>query len=136
ELGLLLQTVRSRLGKREDLDKHKDLDIALQRMLSRLDPYTTYIDPETVKRFEVEYKGEFTGIGVQIRKDNATDQLQVVTPIKGSPSYHIGLLTGDLITTITREVDSKGEPLDKPEVLYTKDITLNDAVKKILGKAG
>jgi C-terminal peptidase prc len=136
ELGVLLTAARARLGKREDLDKHKDIDIALQRMLSRLDPYTTYIDPETVKRFEVEYKGEFSGIGVQIRKDNATDQLQVVTPIKGSPSYQLGLLAGDLITTITREVDSEGNPLDKPEVIYTKDMTLNDAVKKILGKEG
>jgi len=103
ELGLLLQDARGRLGKREDLDNHKDIDVALQRALIKLDPYTTYIDPETVKRFEVEYKGEFDGIGVQIRKDSATDMLQVVTPIKGSPSYRMGLKAGDLITTVTRE---------------------------------
>jgi C-terminal peptidase prc len=136
ELGLLLQDARGRLGKREDLDNHKDIDVALQRALVKLDPYTTYIDPETVKRFEVEYKGEFDGIGVQIRKDSATDMLQVVTPIKGSPSYRIGLKAGDLITTVTREVDSLGNQLDKPEVILTKDVSLNDAVKKILGKAG
>ena len=134
-LGTLLSDARGRLGQREDLDKHKDVDIALQRMLAHLDPYTTYIDPETVARFESEYKGQFTGIGVQIRKDNATDMLQIVTPIKGSPSYRIPLLAGDLITTITREVDSDGNPLDKPEVLHTKDMTLSEAVKKILGKA-
>ncbi|MBI1917650.1 MAG: caspase family protein [Planctomycetes bacterium] len=134
ELGTLLNDVRQRLGKREDLDKHKDIDITLQRMLSHLDPYTTYVDPETVERFKVEYKGEFTGIGVQIRKDNATDMLQVVTPIKNSPSYKVPLLAGDLITTVTREVDSEGNPLDQPEVLYTKDMTLTEAVKKILGK--
>src|SRR5262245_10536908 len=136
ELGTLLQDVRLRLGKREDLDNHKDIDVTLQKMLVHLDPYTTYVDPETKARFETEYKGEFTGIGVQIRKDNATDMLQVVTPIKGSPSYRLGLLAGDLISTITREVDSEGNQLDQPEVLYTKDMTLTDAVKKILGKAG
>jgi len=136
ELGTLLNDVRQRLGKREDLDKHKDIDITLQRMLSHLDPYTTYVDPETVGRFKTEYQGEFTGIGVQIRKDNATDMLQVVTPIKGSPSYRLGLLAGDLIATITREVDSEGTVLDQPEVLHTKDMPLADAVKKILGKAG
>src|SRR5262249_36273946 len=87
-------------------------------------------------RFETEYKGEFTGIGVQIRKDTATDMLQVVTPIKGSPSHRLGLLAGDLIATITREVDSDGNVLDQPEVLHTKDMTLTDAVKNILGKAG
>jgi carboxyl-terminal processing protease len=136
QLGQLLYDVRLLLGNREDLDKHKDIDIALQRMLARLDPYTTYIDPETVERFKTDYKGEFTGIGVQIRKDSATDMLQIVTPIKGSPSHKEGLLAGDLITTITREVDSEGNRLDKPEVLATKDLALSDAVKKILGKAG
>ncbi len=136
QLGALLYEVRTRLGSREDLDKHKDLDITLQRMLARLDPYTTYIDPETVERFKIEYRGDFTGIGVQIRKDGATDMLQIVTPIKGSPSHRLGILAGDLIATITREVDSDGKELDKPEVLHTKDLTLADAVKKILGKAG
>ena len=136
ELGTLLMDARAHLGQREDLDKHKDIDITLQRMLARLDPYTTYIDPETVERFKVEYKGEFTGIGVQIRKDGATDMLQVVTPIKGSPSYRLGLQAGDLIQTIIRDVDSQGEQLQKQEVLQTKDLTLSEAVKKILGKAG
>jgi carboxyl-terminal processing protease len=136
ELGLLLRAARQGLGKREDLEKHKDIDIALQRMLIRLDPYTTYIDPEQVERFKIDYKGEFTGIGVQIRKDQATGALYVVTPIKGSPSHRIGLMTGDLITSITRTVNSDGEPLDPPEVLHTKDLELNEAVKKILGKQG
>ncbi len=136
DLAVLLQTARNQLGKREDLDNHKDIDHALQRMLGRLDPYTTYIDPETVKRFETEYRGEFTGIGVQIRKDLATDMLQVVTPIKGSPSYRKGLMAGDLIMTLTRPVDSDGNPLNPPEVLQTKDLALNEAVKKILGQAG
>ena len=134
ELGLLLQEARSRLGKREDLDKHKDIDVTLQRALGRLDPYTTYVDPDTVERFKVEYQGEFSGIGVQIRKDAATDMLQVVTPIKNSPSYRMGLKAGDLITTVTRDVDSKGERLDPPEVIQTRDVSLNDAVKKILGQ--
>jgi C-terminal peptidase prc len=136
ELGTLLVDARSHLGQREDLDKHKDIDITLQRMLAKLDPYTTYIDPETVERFKTEYKGEFTGIGVQIRKDGATDMLQVVTPIKGSPSYRLGLQAGDLIQTIIRDVDSEGNQLDSQELLQTKDLTLTEAVKKILGKAG
>jgi len=46
ELLALLQDVRIRLGKREDLAQHKDIDIALQRMLSHLDPYTTFYSPE------------------------------------------------------------------------------------------
>jgi C-terminal peptidase prc len=136
DLKELLINARQTLGQREDLDKHKDVDIALQRMLSHLDPYTTYVDREQLARFTQDIQQAFTGIGIQIRKDSATDQLLVVTPIKGSPAYKKGLLTGDIITKITREVDSEGKSLDPAEVIDTKGLPLNDAVKKILGTAG
>lgn len=136
QLQDLLADAREKLGKREDLDGHKDIDIALQRMLNNLDPYSTYIDRETLKRFEQDTQGQFTGIGIQIRKDFNTDMIVVVTPIKGSPAYKKGVLTGDIITKIIREVDSEGNPLDEPEVIPTKGLPINDAVKKILGKEG
>jgi carboxyl-terminal processing protease len=136
ELGVLLADARQELGIREDLNDQKDLNVSLQRMLSHLDPYTTYIDPEMKERFKIDVQGHFTGIGIQIRKDAVTDQLLVVTPIKGAPAYKAGLLTGDLITTIKRVVDSKGTPLDKPEIIPTKGLPLTEAVKKILGLEG
>ena len=134
QLKELLIDARAALGKREDLDKDKDIDVALVEMLRTLDPYTTYIDPVTLDRFRQEVQGVFTGIGIQIRKDAATDLLLVVTPIKGSPAYKAGLKAGDFITKITREVDSKGDPLPKPEVIETKGLAVGDAVKKILGQ--
>jgi C-terminal peptidase prc len=148
ELTGLLADVRERFGNREDLANHKDLDVALQRMLSHLDPYTTYIDPEMKKQFEQEMQGDLTGIGVQIRKDTGRDMLMVVTPIRGSPAYRarpanvevseteVGLKAGDVITKIVREVDSEGKVLNPPEVISTQGMVLSDAVKKIKGKAG
>jgi carboxyl-terminal processing protease len=137
QLTELLADARQAVGKREDLDKHKDIDWTLKRMLHRhTDPYTTYIDREEKERMKREIGGRFPGVGIQIRKDSATDQLLVVTPIKGSPAYKAGIQAGDLITTVTREVDSEGEPLKTPEVLPTKGMTLNDAVEKITGKPG
>lgn len=134
ELTALLADVRERLGKREDLDNHKDVDFALQRMLSHLDPYTTYIDPEMKARFDQDTSGNFRGIGIQIRPNGKDGYLQVVTPLKGSPAYRAGLKAGDLITTIIREVDNDGNRLEKPEVISTKGMSSNDAVKKIQGK--
>ncbi|MCS6851634.1 MAG: S41 family peptidase [Gemmataceae bacterium] len=136
ELTLLLADVRERLGKREDLDKNKDVDISLQQMLSHLDPYTNYIDPETLAQVRREMMGRFTGIGIQIRKDLTRDMLMVVSPIKGSPAYHAGVKAGDIITQVRCFEDKEGRPLSKPEIINTKGLPLNEAVKRILGKPG
>ncbi|VTS05217.1 S41 family peptidase [Tuwongella immobilis] len=136
ELKDLLAEARLSLGKREDLDGTKDADMSLQMTLVKLDPYTIYIDAEEIKRTESQLTGRFTGIGVQIRRDLSRDGLLVITPIKGSPAYKAGLQAGDLITSIIREVDNNGDPLDKPEVVSTKGMRVDEAVKKILGQEG
>jgi C-terminal peptidase prc len=136
ELKTLLTDARTHLGKREDLSNHKDIDYALQRMMTPLDPYTTYIDPETVEAFKREMGGKFTGIGIQIRIDSIRDQLLVITPIKGSPAYKAGLKAGDVITQVIREYDDKGNKVETPEVIPTKGLPIQDAVKKIVGPVG
>jgi len=136
EMTALLAEAREKLGQREDLANHKDIDISLQRMLAHLDPYTTYYDPETLARFRQDTNAEFSGIGVQIRENRSKGALEVVTPLKGSPAYKKGIVAGDLITTIIREVDNEGKTLPEPEVISTKGMTTNDAVKKIQGLAG
>lgn len=134
ELTNLLADVREQLGRREDLDNHKDIDVTLQQMLRHLDPYTTYVDPETIERFKQETDATFTGIGVQIRKDTDRDMLKVVTPIKDSPAYKAGIKTGDVITQIKREMDSKGKKLETPEIISTKGLEMGEAVRKIKGE--
>ena len=67
-------------------------------MLEKLDRHTGYIDPETARKFNDDTRGEFSGIGVQIRKNNIKDQLQVVTPILGS-NDEVTLKIGDANAT-------------------------------------
>lgn len=136
DLRKLLVDARTHLGKREDLDKGNDVTYSLRHMLTKLDRHTDYIDPEMLNRLKVTLQGKFSGIGVQIRKNNIRDQLEVVTPLRGSPAYKAGMYKGDIITSIIRDVDSEGNPLPKPEVISTKGMSTNDAVKKILGKEG
>lgn len=136
DLLKLLAESRKHLGKREDLGNGKDITAALHYMLTKLDKHTDYLDPETVRRFETDTRGSFFGIGVQIRKNSTKDLLQVVTPIRGSPAYNAKIQAGDLITTIIREVDNEGNKLPEPEVISTKGMTTEEAVKKIIGKEG
>lgn len=79
----VLAQVRSKFGKREDLEGNKDVDLALSQMMLNLDyPYTTYIDEDSLKKAEIDFRGRFIGIGISIRSDVARDGLLVVTPIK------------------------------------------------------
>ncbi len=136
ELIKLLADARKQLGKREDLAKTQDITNSLHYVLGKLDKHTDYIPPEVAKKFGDDLKGSFFGIGVQIRKHNIRDQLQVVTPIIGSPAYKAGLQANDIITTIVREVDNEGNPFAEPEIISTKGMTTEEAVKKIVGKEG
>jgi len=136
ELESLLADSRERLGKREDLEGNKDVDLSLQMMMSNLDPYTVYIDQDTKKKAEIDFQGNFTGIGIQIRRVAAKDALMVVSPIKGSPAYRAGLKAGDLITQIETDRDDKGKKLPAPKPFTTQGMRTETAVKHILGDAG
>jgi C-terminal peptidase prc len=137
ELLRLLSEARQHLGKREDLGKGQDVTYSLNAMLGKLDKHTGYIPPEVVAKFRTDTSGRFSGIGVQIRKNESRDELQVITPIFGSPAHRAGMQANDIITTIISEVDPKtGKPYDQPEITPTKGLQTDDAVKKILGKPG
>lgn len=136
QLLRILIDARKYLGKREDLEKGKDVTFSLNSMLQKLDRHTDYIDPETLLKYIIDIQGNFTGIGVQIRKNNTQDALEVVTPIKDSPAYKAGVYQGDFITKIIRVVDDKGDALPQPEVISTKGMSTEEAVKKILGPKG
>jgi C-terminal peptidase prc len=133
----LLRDARIPLGKREDFDRDRDVEMSIQSGIFKLvDPYTDYTDKDKVDEREKDLQGFFTGIGVVIRRDLVKDALLVVSPIKGSPAYLAGLKAGDFIVKIRREVDSRGEKLNPPEETSTKGMKVQDAVKLILGTPG
>jgi C-terminal peptidase prc len=137
ELLRLVTDARMHLGKREDLDKGQDITYSLRGMFEKLDKHTGYIPPEIVRRFTDDTAGSFRGIGVQIRKNDIRDELQVVTPIYGSPAHKAGMKADDIITTIIAEVDPQtGKPYEKAKITPTKGLPTDEAVKLIQGKAG
>jgi carboxyl-terminal processing protease len=135
----LLVDSRLKLGKREDLENNKDADIGITMMLASLnDPYTTYFDKEQIKKTASQLRGEFRGVGIQIRRDLVKDALLVVSPIKGSPAYLAGIQAGDHIVGIKRESNPEGEPLkaDEKTEFSTAGMKTEQAIEIILGKVG
>ena len=137
QLIRLLTSARVQLGKREDLAKGQDITNSLRAMLGKLDRHTDYYPPEGAERFTDETAGKFRGIGVQVRRNEASDQLQVITPIFNSPAHKAGMKADDVITTIISEVDPKtGKDYPTPIITPTKGMTTEDAVKVIKGMPG
>jgi C-terminal peptidase prc len=135
ELTRLLTDARLLLGKRDELADHGDIDLALWQMLTPLDTISTYIAPRHVARNKAERGEAFGGVGLQVNKDKG-GLLRVVTPFRGGPAFRAGVLSGDLITTITRRVGAEGEPLPRPEAVPTRGLPLAEAVKLLQGKPG
>jgi carboxyl-terminal processing protease len=101
--------------------KSKDLVYgAIRGMLSTLDPHSAFMPPDVYKEVQVETKGEFGGVGIQIgMKDN---HLTVILPIEGTPAERAGVKAADVIMKVNNET--------------TKDMTLMDAVQKMRGPKG
>lgn len=93
---------------------------AINGMLNSLDPYSALMKPEEYKELEIETKGSFTGIGIEITiKD---DVLTVVAPIEDTPAWKAGIKPGDKIL----KIDDK----------LTKGMSLLEAVKLLRGPKG
>ncbi len=93
---------------------------ALRGMLSTLDPYSQFLDPESYNELKIETEGEFGGLGIEITiKD---ELLTVISPIDDTPAFRAGLRASDRIVKI--------------DGALTRGITLLEAVKKLRGKPG
>ncbi len=101
--------------------KSKDLVYgAIRGMLNTLDPHSAFMSPEVYREMQVDTKGEFGGLGIQIGiKDN---RLIVIAPIEETPAARAGIKTGDTIIKVDEE--------------STKDMTLMEAVQRMRGPKG
>ncbi len=80
------------------INENKLVEDAIVGMLSKLDPHSTYADPEEVKLMNAPLQGNFDGIGVQFQM--IEDTLLVIQPVTNGPSEKVGILAGDRIIAV------------------------------------
>lgn len=101
----------------EQVESKKLIEGAINGMMKSLDPHSAYMTSDMYKELEVETRGSFGGIGIEITIKK--DVLTVVSPIEDTPAFLAGIKAGDHIV----QIDGKS----------TKDITIMEAVKKLRG---
>jgi carboxyl-terminal processing protease len=116
----------------EEVDETELIRGAVRGMLAELDPHSAYMDPDAHKEMQIDTRGEFHGLGIEISK-RRDGYIEVVSPIEGTPAWRAGIKAKDQITAIC--------PTEKPDdwvedCKTTKNMTLFDAVKLMRGKRG
>jgi carboxyl-terminal processing protease len=101
----------------EKPDDQKLIESAINGMLAGLDPHSSYMDAKSFKDMQVQTRGEFGGLGIEVTMEEGL--IKVVTPIDETPAAKAGILANDIITKLDDE--------------QVQGLTLNQAVEKMRG---
>lgn len=94
---------------------------AINGMLTNLDPHSGYLDAKDFKELTEMTSGSFAGLGIEVSREK-DDAVKIVAPIDGTPAYYAGVKSGDYIIKIDGQL--------------VADMTLDNAIQKMRGKAG
>ena len=113
--------IQEKYANKDSLDYQDMVFGAISGMVDSLgDPYTVFMDPEESKQFQDNISGSFEGVGMEIGIRNR--QLQVISPLEGTPAKAAGLRPGDIIVQI--------------DDTFARNLSLNEAVSLIRGPKG
>src|SRR3954449_4013393 len=95
----------------------KLIESAINGMLAGLDPHSSYMEPKAFRDMQVQTRGEFGGLGIEVTMEEGL--IKVVSPIDDTPASKAGVLANDIITKLDEE--------------QVQGLTLNQAVEKMRG---
>lgn len=101
----------------EKPDDNMLIESAINGMLTALDPHSSYMSPKSFRDMQIQTRGEFGGLGIEVTMENGV--IKVVSPIDDTPAAKAGLLANDLITHLDNDPIS--------------GLTLEQAVDKMRG---
>ena len=104
----------------EDVSDEELIEAAINGMLTSLDPHSSYLSPKNFKDMQVQTRGEFGGLGIEVTMENG--YVKIVSPIDDTPAFRAGLKPNDLITHLDGE--------------QVRGLTLSEAVERMRGKVG
>ena len=113
--GEVLEKVRSEYV--EPVNDEDLIEAALNGMLASLDPHSSYLNPKNSKDMDIQTRGEFGGLGLEVTMENGW--VKVVSPIDDTPAYRAGMQPADFITHLD------GEPV--------QGLSLSEAVDRMRG---
>jgi len=113
--GEVLERVRADYV--EEPEDSELIESAINGMLAGLDPHSAYLSPKSFREMQVQTRGEFGGLGIEVTMEKGV--VKVVSPIENTPADKAGLLAGDYITHLD------GESI--------RGLTLGEAVEKMRG---
>ena len=111
---------RIRSGYVEDVDSTDLISAAINGMLSSLDPHSGYMPPESFEDMQVDTRGAFGGLGIEVTQEDGF--VKVVAPMDGTPAAEANMQSGDFITHVDGEA--------------ILGLTLSEAVDKMRGPVG
>jgi carboxyl-terminal processing protease len=101
----------------EKPEDSKLVEYAINGMLSSLDPHSSYMDGKSYRDMQVQTRGEFGGLGIEVTMEDGL--IKVVAPIDDTPAAKAGILANDIITHLDDDA--------------VQGLTLNQAVEKMRG---
>ena len=104
----------------EDVSDEALVEAAINGMLTSLDPHSGYLSPKSYRDMQVQTRGEFGGLGIEVTMENG--YVKVVSPIDDTPAFRAGIKPNDLITHLNGE--------------KVQGLTLSEAVERMRGKVG
>jgi carboxyl-terminal processing protease len=111
---------RTRSDYVEEVPDEKLVEAAINGMLTSLDPHSGYMNKKSFQDMQVQTRGEFGGLGLEVTQDQ--NVIKVVSPIDDTPAFRAGLKPGDYITHIDGQI--------------VTEMSLTEAVDKMRGAPG
>ncbi|MBP0447110.1 S41 family peptidase [Roseomonas sp. SSH11] len=104
----------------EPVNDRDVIESAINGMLQGLDPHSSYMNLRNFRDMQVQTRGEFGGLGIEVSQENG--YVKVISPIDETPAFRAGVKPGDLITHINEKT--------------TQGLTLQEAVDQMRGERG